>query len=127
MPAEPAVQQRGDRRQQVVHGVLHAADVRLWQREAIGREPPRQLALRQRLAAFLFVELARLLHAQGPLDKAQPAAQFVLGQVPGQHHHFATLRPRAEQAGDAEELFVLVSLHSSRRIARRVLPPLRMM
>jgi hypothetical protein len=51
MPAEPAVQQRGDRRQQVVHGVLHAADVRLRQREAIGRKPPRQLALRQRLAA----------------------------------------------------------------------------
>src|SRR3546814_17213237 len=48
---------------------------------AVGSQPPREFALRQRLAAFLLVELARLLDAQGPLDEGQPAAQLVLGQI----------------------------------------------
>src|SRR3546814_9473017 len=61
----------------------------------------------QRLAAFLLVELARLLDAQGPLDEGQPAAQLVLGQMPGQRHDFAARRPRAEQARNAEEAFLL--------------------
>jgi len=38
--------------------------VRLWQREPIGREPPRQLALRQRLAAFL-LNISQRMKARG--------------------------------------------------------------
>src|SRR3546814_20376893 len=37
----------------------------------------------------------------------QPAAQLVLGQMPGQRHDFAARRPRAEQARNAEEAFLL--------------------
>src|SRR5690606_31152140 len=48
---------------------------------------------------------ADFLDAERAFDEGQPAAQFVLGEVPGQHHDLAALRPRAEQAGDAEEPF----------------------
>jgi hypothetical protein len=107
MPAEPAVQQRRDRRQQVAHRVLHAADVRLRHGKPSAVSRRASSLCDSALAAFLLVELARLLDAQGPLDEAEPAAQLVLGQMPGQHHDFAALRPRAEQARDAEEAFVL--------------------
>src|SRR3546814_14031944 len=82
---------------------------------AVGSQPPREFALRQRLAAFLLVELARLLDAQGPLDEGQPAAQLVLGQMPGQRHDFAARRPRAEQARNAEEAFLLGLARSEER------------
>ncbi len=76
-------------------------------RVAIGSQAPRQLGLRQRLAGLLLVELAGFLDAQGALDEGQAAVQLVLGQVAGQRDHLAALGPGPEQAGDAEEAFVL--------------------
>ncbi len=105
--AEPAVEHGRDRRQEVAHRVVHPADVRLLDREAISGETAGQLGLAQGGAAFLLVELARLLDAEGALDERQAPTQFVLGQVAGQHHDFAAAGPGPEQARYAEEPLVL--------------------
>ena len=76
-------------------------------RVAIGRQAPRQLGLGERAADFLFVELTRFLYTQGALDEGQAAAQLVFGQVARQGDDLAPFRPRAKQAGDTEEAFLL--------------------
>jgi len=105
--AQTAVQHRRDGGQHVAHRIAHAADVGLRHRVAIGRQPTGEFALRERLAGFLFVELARLLDAQRTLDEGEAAAQLVLGQVAGQRHDLPALRPRPEQTRHTEEPFVL--------------------
>ena len=55
------------------------------------------------------------------------AAQFVLGKMPGQRDDFTALQPWSEQTRYAEEAFFLGPTRVRRRIASRVLPPLRMM
>ena len=81
--------------------------MRLLDREAIGGQAAGQFGLAQGGAAFLLVELARLLDAEGALDEGKAAAQFVLGQMAGQHDDFAAAGPRPEQARYAEKLLVL--------------------
>ena len=107
VPAQATVQHRRDCRQQVADRVLHATDVRLLHRVAIGCQAPRQLGLGECAAGFLLVELARFLHAQGALDEGQATAQLVFCQVARQGDDLAPFRPGAEQAGDAEESFLL--------------------
>ena len=124
---EATIEHGWDRRQQVAHRIGHAADVRLLHGEAVGAQATGQLGLAQGRAAFRFIELARLLDAQGALDEREAAAQFVLGEMPSQGDDLPARRPGPEQARYAEKALVLVSAQSSRRIASLVLPPLRMM
>ncbi len=107
MATETAIEHGRDRGQEILHRVVHAADVRLLYREAIGGEAAGQLGLAQGSAAFLLVELARLLDAEGALDEREAPAQFVLGQVAGQHDDFAAAGPRPEQARYTEKPLVL--------------------
>ena len=107
MATETAIEHGGDRGQEILHRVVHAADVRLLYREAIGSEAAGQLGLAQGSAAFLLVELACLLDAEGALDEREAPAQFVLGQVAGQHDDFAAAGPRPEQARYTEKPLVL--------------------
>lgn len=81
--------------------------MRLLDREAVGGQAAGQLGLAQGGSAFFFIELARLLDAQGALDESEAAAQFVLGEVPGQSDDLSARRPRPEQARYAEKAFVL--------------------
>ena len=102
---QTAVEHVRNRRQEIAHGVLHAADVRLRNGIAVGGQTPGEFALGERLAAFLFIEFPGLLDAQGAFDERESAVQFVLGEVPGQRDDLAA--PGTEQAGDAEETLVL--------------------
>ncbi|CAM5215032.1 hypothetical protein CDEF62S_03011 [Castellaniella defragrans] len=74
MATEAAIEHGGDRGQEILHRVVHAADVRLLYREAIGSEAAGQLGLAQGSAAFLLVELACLLDAEGALDEREAPA-----------------------------------------------------
>lgn len=78
-------------------------------------------------AAFLLVELARLLDAEGALDEREAPAQFVLGQWPVNMTTSPRLGHGRNRHDTRKNRSSLVSDHSSRRIASRVFPPLRMM
>lgn len=95
-----------DRRQQVAHRVLHAADVGLGNRVAVGTQSPCEFGLRQCLAGLSLVEFTGFLDTEGALDERQAAVQLVFGEVPGQRDDFAALGPGPEQARDAKEAFV---------------------
>jgi hypothetical protein len=67
------------------------------------------------------------LDAERALDEREATAQFVLGKMPGQRDDLAALGPWRNRHDMRKKRSSLVSDQSSRRIASRVLPPLRMM
>ncbi|MCY1525157.1 hypothetical protein D9M68_601280 [compost metagenome] len=107
MSPEAVVQHVRNHRQEIAHGVLHAADVGLLNRIAVGAEATSEFGLRQRLATLLLVEFAGFFDTERAFHEGQATMQFVFRQVAGQGNDFAAFGPGTEQTGNAEEALVL--------------------
>lgn len=104
-PAESAIEQRRNGGQQIPHGILHAADMRLRCGIAVAREATGQFRLRQGAVAFLFIlfiQLAGFFYRECTLDEGQAAVQFVFGEMAGERDDLAAWRPRTEQESDGK-------------------------
>ena len=127
VPPQAGVKHGRDGGQQILDGLLHPADVGLRHGIAVRLEAACQLGLGQGFAGFLFIQFPGFLHAQCALDERQAAVQLVFREMARQ----GNISPRSGHGRNwhamRKKRSSRVSLQSSRRIARRVLPPLRMM
>src|SRR5690606_38365257 len=101
--AQACMQCQWQARQQMVHGVQHAADVRLRDRIAARRQATGQFLLAE-YRTLLFIEFLEAAYGQGAFDKAELGMQVVFGEMT--EERAGLINPWFEQAVEVEETLI---------------------